>query len=80
MDKLNTNTEMEEMINDFIIVSPLQHFQSKTEEIDQINNVFLRDGMSSFCFPVPSNAFFQLKQQNDREAESIDRIFTERRE
>ncbi|KAG7524945.1 hypothetical protein JOB18_019571 [Solea senegalensis] len=40
VDKLNTNTEMEEMINDFNT----------------------------------------LKAQNDREAESIDRIFTERRE
>lgn len=66
VDKLNTNTEMEEMINDYSMV---RRFSAVME-----NNLYFLP-LSGFFF-----LFLQLKAQNDREAQSIDNIFTERRE
>lgn len=71
MDKLNTNTEMEEMINDYNMVSMTWNWLEKlTEETFSI---------VPHHFPFYF-VFSQLKAQNDIEARSIDSIFTERRE
>lgn len=84
MDKLNTNTEMEEMINDYNTVSPLwvrcanfcdtSHLYPEEVEFKEVLIWRNADTASYFCVAL------QVKAQNNSEAESIDSIFTERRE
>ncbi len=66
VDKLNTNTEMDDVVNDIITV--------RRHHLNMLRLALLV--FCSLCFVF----VFQLKAQNDREAQSMDVIFTERRE
>lgn len=83
VDKLNTNTEMQEMINDYNMVSVCsshcdvcnRRWYKMCKKIKSIKGTQRPEMWSKCCLVV-----LQVKAQNDSEAESIDRIFTDRRE